>query len=189
MKAAAHERLWSDDELMALDHDGVRHELWFGKVSTMPPCGGEHSGTSLELSRVVANHVVRRRLGRVFEGQAGFRLRVDLCLSPDMAFVSRARLKFLLPDRRRLFRGAPDLVAEVLSPSDSITKTEEKLFHFLVHGSRLAWMVDPARRWIRVYREPGRFEMLRPGQHLTGNGVLPGFRHPVARLFAPPDSD
>ena len=32
MKATATEKVWTDDELMALDCDGRGHELWFGKV-------------------------------------------------------------------------------------------------------------------------------------------------------------
>lgn len=36
-------------------------------------------------------------------------------------------------------------------------------------------------------RKRERFEVLRPGQHLTGHSVLPGFRYPVARLFEDQD--
>jgi Uma2 family endonuclease len=183
MKTLSKEKIWTDDALLALDHEGQRHELWSGKVVAMTPGGAEHSGMAMELSTAMNLFVRQHRLGRVFEGQAGFRLGVRECLSPDISFVSTARLKVILPDRRKYFQGAPDLAVEVLSPSDSITRTEEKIAIYLTHGTRLVWLINPAQRWVRVYREPGAFELLKSGRYLTGDAVLPGFRMALSRLF------
>lgn len=186
MKAAA-SKIWSDDELMRLDDDGQRHELWQGKVITMSPAGGGHGFIISRLNAALTNHVEAHRLGAVFDGQTGCRLSVDFCFSPDVSFVSRKRLKLLLPDASKLLHGAPDLAIEVLSPSDSITKTEGKLQRFLAHGTKLAWLVDPRHFSVRVYREPAaKFDLLRTGQFLTGNSILPGFRYSVTRLFQDP---
>jgi Uma2 family endonuclease len=185
MKAAA-PRIWSDDQLLRLHGDGRRHELWRGKVVTMSPAGGGHGNIIMRLGSVLTQHVERHRLGATFDGQTGFRLSVDFCFSPDLAFVSKQRLKLVLPDTSKLIHGAPDLAVEVLSPSDSITKTELKLQRFMAHGTKLAWLVDPCHFSVRVYREPEHFELLRAGQFLTGNSVLPGFRYSVARLFQDP---
>ena len=183
MKTLAPTKLWTDDALMALDRDGRKHELWFGKVVTMPPAGAEHGDTIMRLATALAAHIYAHKLGRIYDGQTGFRLSMDLCFEPDISFVNRERLKLILPVKEKLFHGAPDLAVEVLSPSDSITKTEEKLKLCLIHGTRLAWMVDPRRQVIRVYRGEEKFELLRPGRYLTGNSVLPGFRLAVANLF------
>jgi Uma2 family endonuclease len=183
VKMLTHEKIWTDDALLALDQAGRRHELWRGKVVAMTPGGAEHSGMALELATALNQHVHQHRLGRVFESQAGFRLSIRDCLSPDISFVSHARLKIILPDRKKFFHGAPDLAVEVLSPSDSITRTEEKIALYLAHGTRLVWLVNPAQRWVRVYREPGIFELLKPGRYLTGNSVVPGFRFSLGRLF------
>ena len=186
MKAATSPRIWSDDELMRLHGDGLRHELWNGRIITLSPAGGGHGFILMRLGAALTNHVERHRLGAMFEGQTGFRLSVDFCFSPDLSFVSRRRLKLLMPDADKLLHGAPDLAVEVLSPSDSITKTEAKLQRLMAHGTRLAWLVDPRHFSVRVYREPDKFDLLRSGQFLTGNSVLPGFRYSVARLFQDP---
>lgn len=188
MKASA-EKIWTDDELMALDQDGRKHELWFGKVITMSPAGAEHGDVIVRLTAAIWTHVEENKLGRVYDGQTGFRLGLSHCFESDISFVSRKRLKLILPVKEKLFHGAPDLAVEVLSPSDSITKTEEKVTLYLIHGTRLAWMVDTRHRSVRVYREAGRFELLRPGRFLSGNSVLPGFRHAVAKLFEDPAFD
>ena len=108
---------------------------------------------------------------------------MDHCFAPDIAFVSKERFKLILPSESRYFTAPPDLAVEVLSASDSITKTERKLLLYLAHGSHLAWMVDPKHKSVRVYRKPGEFELLSADRILTGNSVLPGFRISLHRLF------
>ncbi len=187
MKTAATQKIWSDDELLELHSQGRRCELWRGKVVTMSPAGANHGDITMRLSSAIAHHVYAHNLGLVYEGQTGFRINVDYCYSPDISYVSHERRKLILPLADKLFQGAPDLAVKVLSPSDSITKTEEKLARLLTHGTRLAWMVDHRHFSVRVYRQPDEFELLRPGRYLTGNSVLPGFRFPVARLFQDPN--
>jgi Uma2 family endonuclease len=187
MKSPPSTRIWTDDELMALDSkDGRKHELWHGKVVTMSPAGAGHGDIIVRLTAAVAAHVYEHRLGLVYDGQTGFRLSVDFCFCPDLSFVSQERTKLILPAKEKLFHGAPDLAVEVLSPSDSITKTEDKLNRLLAHGTRLAWMIDLKQKSVRVYREPGKFELLGEGRFLPGNSVLPGFRLAIARLFDDP---
>src|ERR1041385_5552211 len=142
MKGAPTKEIWTDDELMALDSkDGRKHELWHGRIVTMSPAGAGHGDIIVRLTAAVATHVYEHRLGLVYDGQTGFRLSVDFCFCPDLSFVSHERAKLILPVKEKLFHGAPDLAVEVLSPSDSITKTEEKLSLYLSHGSRLGWAV------------------------------------------------
>ena len=183
MKTFSADKLWTDNQLMALGQDGRKHELWLGKVVTMPPGGAEHGHIIIRLGAALVTYAQKHKSGRVYDGQTGFRLGVDFCFEPDLAFVTTARIKLILPDKVKLFHGAPDLAVEVLSLSDSITKTEEKLGIFLAHGTRLAWMLDPKTKSVRVYRQNGGHEALRGERVLTGNSVLPGFRISLGRLF------
>ncbi len=187
MKSAPIKEIWTDDELMALDSkDGRKHELWRGRIVTMSPAGAGHGDIIMRLAAALATYVYEHRLGLVYDGQTGFRLSIDFCFCPDLSFVSHERAKLILPVREKLFHGAPDLAVEVLSPTDSITKTEEKLNRLLAHGTRIAWMVDLKQKSVRVYRGTRKFELLGQGRHLTGNAVLPGFRFAIARLFEDP---
>ena len=176
---------WSDDELLTLGTDSdTKHELRDGKVVAMPPAGYKHGAVIARLLAAVATHVYRHRLGEVFDGQTGFRLSMDHCFAPDVSFVSRERLKLIAPGGDRLIHGSPDLAVEVLSPSDSITKTEKKIALYLTHGAQLAWMIDPKNKTCRIYRQAGQFELLRGDRILSGNSILPGFRLPLSRIFS-----
>ena len=49
---------------------------------------------------------------------------------------------------------------------------------------RLAWVINPAERNALVYRSPEADRLLRLTDALDGEDVLPGFRLPLAELFA-----
>jgi hypothetical protein len=60
---------------------------------------------------------------------------------------------------------------------------EEKVEEFLQAGVRLIWVIYPEVRVIQVIRRDGSGHRLRPGDELSGEDVVPGFRCPVASVF------
>jgi len=176
---------WTDAELLALSiNSDVRYELWDGKITPMSPAGPKHGAIIARLSYHLGAHIYENKLGELFDGQTGFRLGIQHCFQPDISFVTRERLKLILPHGiEGMFHAAPDLAVEVLSPSDSITKTEKKMQLYLAHGARLGWMLDLKNKTARVYRPGESFELLKSDKALTGNSVLPGFRISLAKIF------
>jgi Uma2 family endonuclease len=176
---------WTDTELLALGaNTDVKYELWDGKIIAMSPARPKHGAVIARLSYHLSAHIYENNLGEVFDGQTGFRLGIQHCFQPDISFVSCERLKLILPHGMEgMFDAAPDLAVEVLSPSDSITKSEKKMQLYLAHGARLGWMIDTKSKTVRVYRLGQPFELLRGHQALTGNSVLPGFRVSLAKIF------
>ena len=63
----------------------------------------------------------------------------------------------------------PDLVIEVVSPTDKVSELDEKVDAYLLDGVRLIWVIDPQRRKATIYA-PDVEQPL----HLTVNGVLDG---------------
>jgi len=176
---------WTDAELLALGKNSdVKYELWDGKIIPMSPAGPKHGAIIARLSYHLGTHIYENRLGEMFDGQTGFRLGIQHCFQPDISFVCHERLKLILPHGiEGMFHAAPDLAVEVLSPSDSITKTEKKMQLYLAHGTRLGWMIDIKNKTVRVYRPGQLFEHLQSEKALTGNSVLPGFRISLAKIF------
>ena len=73
-------------ELMP-DDDSVRLELDEGEVIAMPPAGLEHADYESNICTLLKNYVRKHRLGKVYTGDGGFRLRDDTVRAPDVAFV------------------------------------------------------------------------------------------------------
>jgi Uma2 family endonuclease len=176
-------KVWTDEELMALPKDGHKRELLQGEI-IMSPAGSEHGLICVRVATELEFFIRRQKLGVLFDSSTGFRLTPEDLLSPDVAFVAKARLTGLKRLPRGFFPGSPDLVVEVLSPSDTAKQMHDKLVLYFAYGARLAWVVNPAERNALVYRAPEADRLLRVTDTLDGEDVLPGFTLPLAELFA-----
>ena len=103
---------------------------------------------------------------------------------PDLSFTTAARVPRTPEACQEFFRGAPDLAVEIVAPTDRPLRLVEKLRGYSESGTRLAWIINPAKCNVVVHRtlEPDR--LLRVSDTLVGEDVLPGFRLPRAELFA-----
>jgi Uma2 family endonuclease len=173
---------WTDEALEALPKDGHKYELLDGDL-IMSPVHENHGTICIRVGALLFNFAAQHDLGRVYDSSTGFRLAADLLLSPDVAFVSKARLKkiFLAPDK--FLQGAPDLVVEVLSPSDRMVQLNRKLDHYFEHGTKLAWLVNWKKGQIHIYTPDSIEALTRPNEVLTGGAVLPGFKCRVSQVM------
>jgi Uma2 family endonuclease len=173
------------DELLAMPDDGYRYELVKGELIRMSPTGDEHGQVTVTLTAAVYLHVKEHNLGRVYAAETGFKLESDpdTVRAPDIAFVSRKRVEATgtIPGFRS---GAPDLVVEVLSPSDRIGKVEAKVKQWLETGARLVWIVSPKLHTVTVYRSLTDIVTFTEKDILDGSDVVPGFEIKVADIFA-----
>jgi Uma2 family endonuclease len=177
-------KLWTIEELERDPPEG-RWELVDGELVEMAPSGGEASTIGAEVARHLGNHVVPRRLGRVFNADGGFVIFPDreLVRAPDVAFVGADRLPAgrAAPGYQRL---APDLAVEVVSPTDRPGEVAAKVAEYLAAGVRLVWVLEPRPRTVTVHAPDRPPVVLGEGDELDGGEVLPGFRVAVAELFA-----
>jgi len=100
---------------------------------------------------------------------------------PDVTFISNdgiPRTRASVPDL------SPDLIVEVLSPTNTKQEIDQKLAEFFLGGTRLAWVVDPLKKTVAIHRgEVGPAALLTVDDALDGEDVLPGFAMPDAALF------
>ena len=115
--------------------------------------------------------------------ESGFKLasHPDTVRGPDVAFISQSRL----PDPEPVGYPAfpPDLVVEILSPTDRPGEMLGKVADWLSAGTRLVWIMDPERRLARVYRADGAEAIVTAEQELQGEDVVPGFVCPLATIL------
>ena len=180
--ALSKRKIWTDEELEALPKHGYKYELLDGNL-IMSPVHANHGEICSRLLILVGTHVQTHKLGKVYDSSTGFRLSEKLLLCPDIAFASKARLKKILIAPDKFLYGAPDLVVEVLSPSDRMRQIHRKLDLYFEHGTRLLWLVNWKTEQVHIYR-PDHIEALtRPNDVLTGGVVLPGFKCRLSQIF------
>jgi Uma2 family endonuclease len=180
----AKKRTWTDEELEALPRDGNKYELLDGNL-IMSPVHANHGMVCMRFGIVFGGFVQRHRLGQVFDSSTGFRLSENILLSPDLSFVSKARLKKIMVAPDKFLYGAPDLAVEVLSPSDRLREVHRKLDRYFEHGTRIVWWVDWKKEQVHIYTPDSIEALTRPNDLLTAVDLLPGFKCRLARIFRP----
>jgi len=174
--------LLTADELQHVYVPDKRVELVRGLLVVRELPGMRHARVAMDLALALGAHVRAAALGRVY-AEAGFKLasNPDTVRGPDIAFISRGRI----PDPEPTgFAGfAPDLVVEVISPGDRPGEVLAKVADWLSAGTRLVWVLDPARRVARVYRDDGTEQILTADESLDGGEVVPGFSFPLNEIF------
>jgi Uma2 family endonuclease len=71
-------------------------------------------------------------------------------VQPDIFWVSAENTVCVLVDGK-FWRGAPDLIIEILSPSTARRDREAKFSLYEQHGVREYWMVEPEAAFVEVY--------------------------------------
>ena len=177
-------KLFTAEELLHLPSTGTRLELVKGKVYEMAPAGGPHGYVAMNIGVLLGVHVRSNGLGRVFAAETGFILRrsPDTVRAPDAAFICYDRLsEGDLPEG--FISVMPDLVVEVVSPTDTRREVQEKVEEWLRAGVRLVWVIYPVTRSADVYRSIEDVSHLTEDDRLDGEDVVPDFACRLGELF------
>ncbi|MBD1860956.1 MULTISPECIES: Uma2 family endonuclease [Trichocoleus] len=163
-------------ELCQANPDVKLERSMAGELIVMAPTGGETGSYNSEINADFVIWNRQTRLGKVFDSSTCFKLPQGGDRSPDVAWVVLERWNALCPEQQRKFPPiAPDFVLELLSPTDSLEKTQAKMQEYMQSGVRLGWLIDRDNRRVEIYRlgQPG--EVLVAPNQLSGEDVLPGF--------------
>lgn len=102
---------------------------------------------------------------------------------PDVALVWVERLPQGLSDEE--LHVAPDLVVEVVSPTNRYTDLLGRVDEYLGAGVPIVWVVEPERRLLHVYRRDGSVALLRSGDAIRGEALLPDLDLNISHFFPP----
>ncbi len=174
---------WTYEDLFSLPDDGRRYEIIEGELYEMPSANWNHGVTISTLMRLLAP---------IIEELGG-----ELVTAPVDVFFPGANpvipdIIVLLPGSAavpvlRGVEGPPDLLIEVISPSNPGHDRLTKRALYARAGVREYWLVDPSTRTIELLAL-GR-DAFHTLETLSGDGVLispvlGGAVFPLAAVFA-----
>ena len=177
-------KLLTAADLLRLHSKGVRGELIRGALRETMPAGLKHGEIAAALMALFWIHIHPARLGHVFGSDTGVLLErnPDTVREPDVAYVSAARLP-LDAEISGYCPVVPDLVVEIVSPTDDEREVADKAAMWLHYGARMALVINPASRTIQVRRPGAPTAILTIHDTLDGGDVLPGFTCPVRDIL------
>lgn len=170
-------------EYRDLPDDAPRYEIIGGVGYLTPSPGGRHQIVSANLQYRFYQFVQARRLGRVFVAPFDVVLSERDVVQPDLLYVSGGRREIV---RERGVFGAPDLIVEIVSPSDPGRDFQRKLALYRQYGVREYWIVDVANRMVVLWlSRKAALDTRRAAAEDGGleSAVLAGFAINLAQIF------
>lgn len=172
------------EEFLKLPDSGRPMELRRGVPVMMNVPGGRHGEICLQIGYLLKEFLKGRELGRALSNDAGIvtERNPDSVRGADVAYYSFARLP----------RGpapigypalAPEVVFEVLSPSDSWSESLAKTAEYLKAGVLAVVLCDPDDEALHIYRTNASPSRLATGDTLELPEIHDDFRIPAARFF------
>ena len=170
------------DLLRLLDNKDSLCELVDGTL-VEKAMGAKESFLAMWIGFRLLEYLQGNDLGGVTGPDGPLRLRDRLVRIPDVAFL---RWENVPPDDELppIPDLAPDLAVEVISPSNTVKEMARKRREYFRAGTQFVWHVYADRMEVEVYTSPARFRTLGLADALDGGDLLPGFRMPLADLFA-----
>jgi Uma2 family endonuclease len=171
------------------ENGGKHYELERGRVVEVSRPGEHHGYVALNIGRILGNYTHAKKKGYVCGNDTGviWERKPDTVRGPDVIYYAkRIRRRDLNP---RYSDEIPQLVVEVLSPNDRMSKVNARIADFLAKGTPLVWLADPEDSTVTVYRADRAHKVLQPGDEITGEDVLPDFKVRVAEFFEVPGDE
>ena len=179
-------KLLTAEDLLRLSSQGVKGELIRGVLCETVSVGKVHGRIAMTFGSALVAYVRPQRLGTVIGSDAGVLVQrnPDTVREPDIAYISAERLS--LDDQSDGYlEVAPELVVEIVSPSDREQEVNDKTLMWLSLGVLMVVEVYPAERAVMVHRPGIPAVTLTGGDALDGGEVLPGFSLPLSEIFDP----
>lgn len=157
------------EEFLDLEEDGFLYDMIEGVLHLSPSPDFKHSDIAGNFYFEVRKYLQSHPIGKVvFE--------TDVLL-PDGGDVLRPDISVILNENlgivKKHIHGAPDLIAEVLSPSTRHRDLGVKALRYLKTKVREYWIIDPSENRIEVWRNNDREWAKESGLSLESH-ILPG---------------
>jgi Uma2 family endonuclease len=182
------ERPMTDDELFEFcaKNEILRVERDSnGELILMSPSGLEGDDANVEIITELRIWARKDSRGKSFGDNAGFTLPDGSMRSPDGAWLSLERWNTLAPQERvRFGHVVPEFVIELRSESDRLAELQKKMSTWIANGVELAWLIDPKRKVVEIYRAGDAVEVHQNPTSVQGTGPVRGFELVMDRIWS-----
>ncbi|HEY9301761.1 MAG TPA: Uma2 family endonuclease, partial [Phormidium sp.] len=118
-----------------------------GEIIIMPPTGGETGNYNFEIATDLGIWNRQTKLGICFDSSTCFKLPSGANRSPDVSWIKKERWDALTPEQKQKFPPiAPDFVLELMSPTDSLKDTQDKMQEYMNNQVKLGWLINRKTR-------------------------------------------
>lgn len=154
-----------------------------GEIIVMSPCFSDGGSVELDIAAELRAWALVDGRGKAFGPNAGFTLPDGSVRAADASWILLERWnRYSEQERKRSFTAiCPEFVVEVRSESDRLADAQEKMSVWIRNGAELAWLIDPQRKVVEIYRPAQELEVHENPSSVQGTGCVAGFELVMAR--------
>lgn len=157
-------KTWTVEEYLLLGESNTPCQLINGELIMSPAPNPLHQIVSRSLFRLLDKLIGSN--GELLYAPVDVFFDEKNVFQPDLLFLSKGRSKYLT---EKGIEGPPDLVVEIISPSNSYTDRYEKKDAYQKFGVTEYWIVDPGNKTLEVYATDS---WIKPQLYLAGDGTV-----------------
>jgi Uma2 family endonuclease len=180
------EKPMSDEELMRFcaANDFLRVERdGNGEIYLRLLAGCQTSLQNVVIISALGEWTRKDGRGHAF-ANAGFTLSDGSMRGAYTAWIRAARCNTLSKKEMEGFAPiCPDFVIEIRSMDDTLSELEAKMEQWIANGAQVAWLIDPERKLVAIYRSGDQPEILHHPTSVQGSGVIAGFELLMTRIW------
>ena len=142
-------RLLTYEDWLAMPPAGEgREEVVNGELHVLPPNKLRHAEIVHNLSSIITPQIDRKRI-LLIESNVNLLIQLEPLSSraPDLIMCWRDKI---VRDEHDVLRSAPELIIEVLSPSENKRRRERKLEHYAQIAVPEVWIVSPEGETVEI---------------------------------------
>jgi Uma2 family endonuclease len=177
----------TDEALMrfSAENDWLRVERDAnGELIVMSPAGANGGSTELEVGAELIFWARKDGRGKAFGANSGFTMPDSSVRAADAAWVSFVRWNALTREQQESYSPiCPEFVVEVRSKTDRLKMLQAKMEMWIANGAEVAWLIDPQRKVVEIYRPGDSPEILHEPSSVQGTGPVAGFELVMVRIW------
>lgn len=138
----------SFEEYLSFIEEDISSELRGGRVIITPPANFEHE-TIFKTILIIFDSIGKSKsIGSAIGSRFMVKLDEKWAPEPDVIFYTKDRNVLIKPT---YFDGAPNIVVEILTPSNRNEDMDEKLHKYLEFGVEEVWIIDPEEQSVMIH--------------------------------------
>ena len=179
----AEKKKYTVEDYMMLE-EGAPFQLINYDLIMSPSPTPVHQAISIRLSQIILNFLdSTNNDGMAYAAPTDVKFDDGNVLQPDVLYISAQRKSEIVKDR---IEGAPDLVIEILSPSNAYYDLRQKKDIYQKYGVKEYIIVDPIAFNCELYiLENGAFQLIQKAQKTDqlNSVLLPGLSFDLNKIF------
>ena len=177
--------MWTYEDWLDFPDDGWKYEVIDGELYMTPPPATGHQRSSSRLFVKMFNYADDNDLGEVLEAPCAVRLpNQPVPVEPDIFFIKKENLGIIA---EKEIKGVPDLIVEILSPSNVSHDRDRKFSVYQEAGVPEYWLVNYWEKIVErfilnegVYTLAAQYRM----GDIVASEQLAGFKVAVQTIFS-----